>query len=232
MRKLLLAWAGIVGAVSVDFAGLGLLPPIPKPRLTIPQVLTVYDQRMSQAISPATVTSIEWRNASHIRIRHDGTVGSGFAPTARSQSQPDFSGRWILQDPQQAAPDIATRLTISQPLTRTNAFGAPMPPSFLHITVERQFEGATRSESYDIGVISGSVRGGPGGAQRTESSTSVRWEGSRLHFSTEGYLDRSTPDTQRDEVWWLDSSGRLVIQVIERRLNTDAATRTLTYRRE
>jgi len=52
-----------------------------------------------------------------------------FASAAAGQTQPDFSGRWVLVDPVDATTNIPRTLIVQQPLVRTNVFGAPMPPA-------------------------------------------------------------------------------------------------------
>ena len=57
----------------------------------------------------------------------------------------------------------------------------------------------------------------------------MRWDGDRLRIETKSY---PTPDTrgytEHNEVWWLDEQGRLLITVVDRRSDSESATRTLT----
>lgn len=80
------------------------------------------------------------------------------APVA-AQGKPDFSGHWILETPGGAGPDVAQLLTVRQPVVRTNVYGAPMPPFFKELSVERHFATDARTETYQIGVEGGVVGG-------------------------------------------------------------------------
>jgi len=163
-------------------------------------------------------------------------VAVGFA----MQPKPDFSGTWVLQDARQAGVDIPRTLAIRQPLQRTTVLGKSMPPAFLELTVERQFERGVRVETYQIGTEGGTVSGIAGDASdpsvnRGWSRESVRWEGDRLHIET-GHYSGVTRDsgayTEHAEVWWLGEQGRLMITVVTRRSDSEVETRTLTYRRQ
>lgn len=55
-----------------------------------------------------------------------------------AQSQPDFSGHWVLMRPENAGSDVPRALTIEQPVVRRNLYGEPIKPGFLQITIERQ----------------------------------------------------------------------------------------------
>ncbi len=85
------------------------------------------------------------------------------AASVRAQDKPDFSGHWVLDNPQEFTSDIARALTVRQSIARTTARGTPMEPFFRDLTVEREFSTGARSESYQIGVVGGVV----GGVDRT-----------------------------------------------------------------
>ena len=76
-----------------------------------------------------------------------------------AQNGPDFTGRWILESPSQPAPDTPRALSVRQALVKTNIRGEPMTPFFKDITIERQFESTTLSETHQIGVEGGVVPG-------------------------------------------------------------------------
>ena len=158
-------------------------------------------------------------------------------PAAAAQDKPDFSGRWVLDDPQ-PGPDIPRTLTITQPIVRTNRLGAPMPPAFLQLTIARQFENDVRSETYLIGAAGstgGFVAANGGPAQTSyRTETRVSWRGDRLLIETGRYTGPtrdSGPFTEHDEEWWLDDQGRLRIIAVDRRSDAEAVTHTLAYRR-
>ena len=167
----------------------------------------------------------------------------GLAAAAQDKpDKPDFSGRWILDDPLQPGPDIPRTLTISQPIVRTNFLGAPMPPAFLELTVARQFENEGRSDIYHIGTVGGVVGGGVDGngrpgqiSSRTETRLSVQWRGDRLLIETGRYAGPtrdSGPYTEHREEWWFDDQGRLRIIAVDRRSDSEDVTHTLAYRRQ
>jgi hypothetical protein len=155
------------------------------------------------------------------------------AAVVEAQEKPDFSGSWILQDPPQSSVDIPRVLTIRQPLRRTTARGEPMPPVFLDLTVEKHFESEVRTDTYHIGTEGGTGTFGAFGGSRSTSRFSVRWDGDRLRIETKSYPTSDTREyTEQNEVWWLDEQGRLLITVVDRRSDSEPATRTLTYRRQ
>jgi acetyl esterase/lipase len=147
-----------------------------------------------------------------------------------AQSQPDFSGRWVLQGPENAGADVARTLIIQQPIVRTNVYGAPIDPTFLRVTIERQFPSSTRTDTYLIGTqggtVSGTIPGGP-----TGSTTVVpHWEGQRLVIDTSSTLG-STVAT-RSEVLQYDAAGALTVTLTERPAGAEPKTTTATYRRD
>lgn len=162
------------------------------------------------------------------------------AAAVAGQDKPDFSGRWVLENPADSASDIARSLTVRQSIVRTTARGTPMEPFLKDLTVEREFSTGARSESYQIGVVGGVVggvdrtgRAGPDGQNR-ETRFSVRWDGNRLVIETGTYSGptrESGPYTEHTEVWSLDAESRLVMTVTDRRSGAESSTRTLTYRR-
>lgn len=153
--------------------------------------------------------------------------------TVAAQDKPDFSGRWVLVDSAPSDPGAALSLTIRQPITRTNVFGAPIPPAFLHLTVEREFVDHARTENLLIGVEGGSVGGVPGQtALRTH--VSVRWEGNRLVIETGSYSGSTReagPYTERIEAWELDAAGTLVVSITDRGSDMDSRSNTSRYHR-
>lgn len=161
------------------------------------------------------------------------------APAA--QDKPDLTGRWVIESPPDAAPEVALALTVTRSIARPNVTGGPMPPSFTDLTVDRQLASGIRSDTYQIGVSGGVVGGvdrngrgtGPNG-RSPETRFSVRWDGNRLVIETDRYSGptrESGPYTEHAEVWRLDEGGRLVITLTDRGSGVAPTTRTLTYRR-
>jgi hypothetical protein len=155
-----------------------------------------------------------------------------------AQDKPDFSGRWVLEDPLPATADTPRALTVRQSLVRTSARGTPMEPFFKDLIVDREFETEVRSETHHIGIVGGVVGGMARGAQAPSKSPqsrfSVTWEGNRLVIETGTYSGPTREDgpyRERTEVWSLDTNGRLVLAVTSRSSEA-STTQSLRYRRE
>ena len=74
-------------------------------------------------------------------------ASSLFAVTLIAQRGTDFSGSWALDETQvRPAPDIPQRLVVRQPVTTTNARGAPMPPAYLTLNVTLVISVETREK--------------------------------------------------------------------------------------
>ena len=176
-------------------------------------------------------------------MRHKGwlsILSMLVAATVAAQDNPDFSGRWVLETSADAGPDVALFLTVRQPVVRTNVDGAPMPPFFKELSVERQFGDDVRVETHQIGVEGGVVgvvaanRGTASDVNVPQTRFSVRWEGNRLVIDTGRYSGptrEAGPYTEHTEVWQLDSRGRLLLSITDRGSGIASTTKTLTYRR-
>jgi hypothetical protein len=155
-----------------------------------------------------------------------------------AQDKPDFSGRWVLQDPAKPGADVPRTLVVRQPLRTATALGVPMPPVFIDISVERRFETGVRTDTYDIGTEAGTVSGqgvSPPDAFHPSTRVSVKWEGDRLRIDTASYTTPtrdSGPVAEHSEVWRLETQDRLVITVVDPRDRIEPPMRMLTYRRE
>jgi hypothetical protein len=157
-----------------------------------------------------------------------------------AQDKPDFSGRWVLEDPLPAAADTPRAMTIRQSLTRTTVHGKPMEPYWSDVVVEREFADDVRSETHRIGIVGGTVTGaGTGragaGSEGTSTAYSVTWDAKELVIQTGSYSPPA-PGTrsyrERKEVWSLDERGRLVVTVTNRSSDTATTTQMSRYRRE
>jgi hypothetical protein len=160
--------------------------------------------------------------------------------TVAGQDKPDFSGRWILERPADAGPDVPRSLTVRQPVVRTNVYGAPMPPFFKELSVERQFVTDVRTETYQIGVEGGTVYGLPANrgtapdVNPSQTRFSVRWEDNRLVIDTGSYSGptrEAGPYTEHTEVWQLDAAGMLILTITDRGSGITSTTKALTYRK-
>jgi len=159
-------------------------------------------------------------------------ASSLFAVTLIAQRGTDFSGSWALDETQvRPAPDIPQRLVVQQPVTSTNARGAPMPPAYLTLKVTRVLGDVVQQDEYRISTIGGTVGGLPGpsaGGSRYE----VTWRGDSLWIYNESYGPSGANIRRRGEIWRIDELGRLVIEVETREKDEAVVTRTLVYRRE
>ena len=156
-----------------------------------------------------------------------------------AQDEPDFSGRWVLDTPSLASPDVPRVLAVRQTLVRTTVTGRPMEPYYKDLVVEREFDSGVRSRSYVIGAVGGVVPGvdrlgRPTDPSASERRFSVRWDADRLVIEEASYAlpkSETRAFTEHTEVWSLDESGRLVMSVTERSSEAAPVTRTLTYLR-
>jgi hypothetical protein len=116
-----------------------------------------------------------------------------------------------------------------------------MKPFYSDLTVSREFTGGgRRSDTYEIGGISGTVPGGSigsvvaGTSKEPYTHTAVRWDGRVLIIETGSHTGR-VPETgewvERQETWCVDSQGKLHI-VIRTRSSADLRSEiALTYHR-
>ena|ERR1700730_3670093 len=153
--------------------------------------------------------------------------------TARlaAQDMPDFSGHWVLESGSQATADIPQTLSVNQSLVRTNVRGEPMKPFFRDITVARELQSGTRSETYQIGVEGGLISGrADGGVDALRRHHRVVWDAQTLVIENSSYTG-PTPEsgewTERREVWSLDPGGQLRLRITTRSSVDPARTVTL-----
>ena len=151
--------------------------------------------------------------------------------------EPDFSGHWALVQTSGAPQEAASVLTVQQTITRTTVRGEPMTPWFSAITVQRHFSTGIVSETYKIGIISGTVGGVPPGASSPQgewATISVKWEGETLIIRTGKYSgppQQSVADTEHEERWSFDPGGKLSIKITDRLSGSQVASAVLVYRR-
>ena len=155
-------------------------------------------------------------------------IGSSLA----AQDEPDFTGRWVLESPSQPSPDIPAALSVRQSVVSKNVRGEPMKPFFRDITVVRELANRTSSETYEIGVVGGSLGGSVAGESPSRHFR-VLWEKQVLVIESGSYTG-STPEsgqwTERREAWSLDPDGRLRLAITSRSSDSDLSTVTLVYR--
>ena len=148
----------------------------------------------------------------------------------QAQDGVDFTGRWILESPSSASAETPRALSVRQSLVTTSVRGEPMRPFFKDITIEREVEGSTRAETYQIGVVGGVV-GALGTAARHYA---VKWDANVLVFESGSYTGQNSETgvwTERREAWSLDSDGRLHVVITTRSPRDAPRTVALVYRR-
>jgi hypothetical protein len=166
-----------------------------------------------------------------------GAAGCVVAPVSPGSSaqvpkEPDFSGEWVLARASRSTEENASILTVRQTVTRTTMRGEPMKPWFSGLAVERRSKRGIMSDSYRIGLISGTVSGPPGSVERT--TVAVKWEGDHLIIRTGKYSgppQEPGPYTEHEEMWWLDRKGRLFISVTDRGSNITPTSVQFVYRK-
>jgi hypothetical protein len=151
-----------------------------------------------------------------------------------AQDTPDFSGSWVLESASPSAADIPRALSVAMSLVRTNVRGEPMNPFFKDITVVRELANGTSSETFQIGVVGGSL-GGTVAGEFPSRHHRVIWEKQTLVIETGSYTG-PTPESgqwaERREAWSLDSDGRLRLAITSRSSGSASSTVTLVYRRQ
>jgi hypothetical protein len=146
------------------------------------------------------------------------------AGTIAAEGKPDFSGRWVLVNAAESASAAAHELVVRE------SFEAPVTV----MTVERRSEIGVHSDTYRIGLSGGMVGGLAADGRGTATRFSVTWDGDKLVIETGSYSGptrESGPYSEHNEVWSLDSQGRLVITVTDRGTATELRTSQLTYRK-
>jgi|SRR3954449_7918332 len=147
---------------------------------------------------------------------------------AQIPKQPDFSGEWVRLATG-ASFDAPATLVVRQRVTRTNIRGEPMAPYFSQLVVERHYSNRVESDSYDIGIVSGTVSGI---GERT--TVTVTWQGERVVNKTGKYSGPPQEPgrySEHEEVWSLDPDGRLLITITDRSSDSQPVTVRLTYQR-
>jgi hypothetical protein len=153
-----------------------------------------------------------------------------------AQDTTDFSGHWALESASPSAADIPRVLSVTMSVVRTNVRGEPMNPFFKDITVAGELANGTSSQTYQIGVVGGTVGGrGSGRSDFPSSHRRVAWEKQTLVIETARYTG-PTPESgqwhERREVWSYDPDGRLRLAITSRSSGSASSTITLVYRRQ
>jgi hypothetical protein len=157
-------------------------------------------------------------------------------PSLPAQVGPDFTGRWVLESPSRPASHIPRALSVRQTLVTRNVRGEPIGPFFKDITIEREFESSTSSETHQIGVVGGVVPGldSDGRPSGPRQHHAVRWDANALVFESGTYTGESSETgvwTERREVWSLAADGRLHVLITTRSSVDEARTLVLVFRR-
>jgi hypothetical protein len=146
---------------------------------------------------------------------------------------PDFSGTWVLVEPQDAPEHIARSLTVRQ-TTETRSPVGQGRTEFTTLAIERFFASGVRRSTYQIGVVGGTVNGAPstGPTPLHRTMYAVTWDGDVLllqtgSYSEEGGARRFTEDEER----WSLKNDRLVIVAIHRSSETPEQRTKASYQR-
>jgi general stress protein 26 len=149
--------------------------------------------------------------------------------------KPDFSGRWILVSGDPPGPDVPRAMTVTQQLVSTNVRGEAMTPFFKDITIERETETGTRSETSWLGVNGGVVGSIPSGGQPSwRGHRNVTWDGTTLVFEQGSYTGETYQTgvwSERRETWSLGADGRLHVAIASKSSTDPARSITLVYRK-
>jgi hypothetical protein len=156
---------------------------------------------------------------------------------SQKPTEPDFSGEWVLVTTTGSVSNPARALGVRQTITSTTRRGGPMKPYYSDLRIERQFDAGAVTESYKIGLISGSVSGTASGAtspQNDRTVVAVKWQGNDLTITTGRYSGSSEqpgPYTEHQEIWSLDANGRLSIRTTDESTGAAVARATVVYQR-
>jgi hypothetical protein len=135
--------------------------------------------------------------------------------SSAAQEQPDLSGQWVRVQPPH---DSATVLTVVQ--------------NERFITIEQIFP-VPRSGTYQVGVAGG-VAGALGGGPTWSRQWSAVWKDATLVITQqESLVGTGEPQIQskHEEVWSMDSEGRLVVVITDQKAGAAATTTRFVYRR-
>ena len=148
-----------------------------------------------------------------------------------SQERPDFSGRWILVNPDGSPSNVPRTLSVEASFRRQSVNGTPINPPLVTLRVEPRFGNAIKWATYLIGTSGGVVGGLSNERLRTESRHSTRWDDDKLVVDFAEYADGKLTSEHR-EVWSLDGQGTLSIAVTDRIVGDAQTTTNLSYRRQ
>lgn len=149
-----------------------------------------------------------------------------------AQDKPDFSGSWTLESTLSAA-EIPRTLSVTQSIVRTNVRGEPTEPFFKDITVTRALVSGTRSDTYEIGLVGGTVSGpGNGIVNGSRTYQRVVWEEQALVIESGTGPAPQSGWADRREVWTLDSNARLRLTITTSTSVDAPRTIVLVYRRQ
>ena len=140
--------------------------------------------------------------------------------SAMAQQHPDLSGYWKLlhADPQAS--------------TNPDSLGVTLVPDgpFHSLKIVRQFKDHARTDTFRIGIKSGTV-GGTG----SSGEVSASWNHETLRISIENYVTQEAQQllvSGHEEEWSLDKDGRLLIKMIDREAGTEPRVVNLAYERD
>ena len=126
--------------------------------------------------------------------------------------------------------NAAQAMTVHESFVCESVRGTPLTSPVIMVSVERQFNGYSKSESYTVGMISGFVSGtlSDEGQQTRASST---WDGNTLVIDTRSSVGAGGYSEHREE-WSLDAQGNLLLTITDRAAGIEPMTHRLIYRRQ
>jgi hypothetical protein len=153
------------------------------------------------------------------------------------QDTPDFSGRWVLQAPADAPPDVSRVIVVRRSARESTPRDSTRKPPLEELTIRREFENGVSVETHAIGLQGGSVAGVHADGTPTGPSTyrSARWSGPSLMLESGSYrgpVPEQGVRKEQQETWSLARGGRLRITRTVRSSRQPARTVALIYRQQ
>jgi hypothetical protein len=140
-----------------------------------------------------------------------------------TQSQPDFSGRWVMESPTSPPADAPLVLIVDQSAKR--------------ISIRRERASGVTNETHELGVVGGTVGGvaSDGRSRGPSTRSETVWRLGVLMFlaRTSGHDGPHTGDwSERSETWSLDPDGRLRVEIVLEGRDQPPHASLWLYRRE
>jgi hypothetical protein len=156
------------------------------------------------------------------------------APAA-AQEKPDFTGTWVVANPNGAATNVPTTIVVTESFRRESVSGVLLPSPIISMHVERRAgNGEVTSDNFTIGIIGGVVGGRSADAAPVRRNFAATWDGDRLVLETTWSgrpVDAGTSSLHR-ETWAIDRGELLMVTTKESIGLADFTATTVSYRRQ